>query len=89
MLTFQLKGGPLAAAGLIRTLRLIPYALSLGGTTSTVCYPPHVQPDAANGNDPAESGSATIRLSVGLEAADDLIADLAQALATLPTTETF
>ena len=83
MLAFDLRDGPPAAARLIRTLQLIPYALSLGGTASTVCYPPHVQTADGDGNDFAALGSATIRMSVGLEAADDLIADLAQALAVL------
>jgi len=87
VLTFTLRGGPSAAAALIRTLRMIPYALSLGGTASTVCYPPSNQGDNRDGNDPAAAGSATIRMSIGLETADDLIADLAQALAALPTTE--
>ena len=86
VLTFELRGGPPAAARLIRTLQLIPYALSLGGTTSTVCYPPRTQGNDMDGNAPAASGSATIRMSVGLEAADDLVADLAQALAALSTT---
>ncbi len=86
MLTFALQGGPLAAGMLIRGLRIIPYALSLGGTSTTVCYPPRATREGADGNDAAPSGSATIRMSIGLEAADDLISDLAQALAALPTT---
>ena len=38
----------------LRALRLIPYALSLGGTTTTVCYPPQSTPGEWG-------GSATIR----------------------------
>jgi methionine-gamma-lyase len=69
---------------LIRGLKLIPYALSLGGTTTTVCFPPYATQEGADANDASAAGSATIRMSIGLEAADDLIADLAQALAALP-----
>ena len=76
VLTLTLRGGPSAAATFLRALRLIPYALSLGGTTTTACYPPQSAPGGM-------SGSATIRMSVGLEAAEDLIADLGQALAAL------
>jgi cystathionine beta-lyase/cystathionine gamma-synthase len=85
ILTFSLRGGPRAASRLIRRLQLIPYALSLGGTTTTVCYPPQTEaPETAGCHGPL-SGSATIRMSVGLEDADDLIADLGQALAALPS----
>ena len=69
---------------MIRGLAMIPFALSLGGTSTTVCYPPRassVWTDGGCADGP--SGSPTLRLSVGLEGADDLIADLTQALAGL------
>lgn len=43
ILTCSLRGGPQAAEAMIRALRLIAYALSFGGTTTTVCYPPPVR----------------------------------------------
>jgi methionine-gamma-lyase len=84
MLAFDLHGGAPAAAAMIRGLAMIPFALSLGGTSTTVCYPPRassVWTDGGCADGP--SGSPTLRLSVGLEGADDLIADLTQALAGL------
>ena len=97
MLAFDVGAGPAAAELAIRSLGSIPYALSLGGTVTTVCYPPRAMPGAGaaaqlngssngamNGNGLATAStrrrSATLRLSIGLESADDLIADLGQAL---------
>ena len=85
MLAFDLHGGAPATAAMIRGLAMIPFALSLGGTSTTVCYPPRASSVWTDGECGDElSGSPTLRLSVGLEGADDLIADLAQALAGLP-----
>ena len=81
VLAFDLRGGPAAADAFIRNLRLIPYAMSLGGATTTVSYPPRWRTAGA----PVEpAGCATVRMSVGLEAARDLIADLRRALDGLP-----
>ncbi|CAA9561570.1 MAG: O-acetylhomoserine sulfhydrylase / O-succinylhomoserine sulfhydrylase [uncultured Thermomicrobiales bacterium] len=83
MLAFDVAGGREAADRLLREVRLIPFAPSLGGVTTTAAYPPR-----DDDGSPAGDGS-TIRLSIGLEAAADLIADLgrglaAVSLATLP-----
>ncbi len=75
MLAFDLAGGQSAADAFVRALRLIPYAPSLGGTGTTVSYPPRRDPLG----EVATAG--TVRVSVGLEAPADLIADLTQALA--------
>lgn len=84
MLCFDVQGGPDAAAEVIQGLRLIPYAPSLGGASTTICYPPRTLPVGSRPCD-AElgraSGSASLRLSIGLEAAEDLVRDLAHALA--------
>jgi len=80
MILIQLKGGVAATEAAIRRLELIQFAPSLGGTVSTVCYPPVgrmgvYDPQLSNGQ---------LRLSVGLEAVDDIIRDLDHALAGLP-----
>lgn len=75
MLAFDVAGGREAADRLLREVRLIPFAPSLGGTSTTAAYPPH------DWGGPSGSDGATIRLSIGLEAARDLIADLDQGLA--------
>lgn len=74
MLAFDVPGGKEIGDTVLRRLRLIPYAPSLGGTSTTASYPPG---DIADG---ISRSGATIRLSIGLEAASDIIADLDQAL---------
>jgi cystathionine gamma-synthase len=70
------------AAKLLESVKVIKYAESLGGVESLITYPmlqTHADlPESeriARGID-----GCLLRLSVGLEASDDLIADLAQAL---------
>lgn len=75
VLVFDLHGDRAAATRLMRDLRLIPYAGTLGGVETTICYPPVRDSVGVR----ADVGS--LRLSVGLEAPEDLIADLAGALA--------
>src|SRR5215472_12179859 len=90
MVTFSLKGGRPEAAAFLETIDLIAFAASLADVTTTVSYPvatshrglaPEVL--AAMGID-----DGTLRLSVGIEDADDIIADLARALGACPVLET-
>ncbi len=75
MLSFEVKGGRDAALATIARLRVITRATSLGGTESLIEHRATVEPP--------DSGTppSLLRLSVGLEHADDLIADLRDALA--------
>ena len=81
MVTIEIKGGHEAARGFIQALRLFTSAVSLGGVESLVEIPHDMTHQAMQGTAMAIS-PATIRLSIGLEHADDLVADLEQALAT-------
>jgi cystathionine gamma-synthase len=83
MVAFEMKGGGPAAERFIDSLKLWYLATSLGGVESTVSYPllsSHfgTSRERLRLMDVSE---ATVRLSVGIEDADDLIADLRQALA--------
>ena len=80
MVTIEIKGGHEAARGFIQALRLFTSAVSLGGVESLVEIPHDMTHQAMQGTAMAIS-PATIRLSIGLEHADDLVADLEQALA--------
>ena len=80
MILIQLAGGVAATERAIRRLELIQFAPSLGGTVTTVCYPPVGRMGVY---DPQLS-AGQLRLSVGLEAADDIIRDLERAFADLP-----
>jgi methionine-gamma-lyase len=83
MLAFDLKGGLPAARRFCDRVRLFLLAASLGGVESLVILPVY----SSHYNMSAEElrranvSPGTVRVSVGLEEADDLIADLKQALA--------
>jgi len=82
MLSFELKAGPAEAIAVMNALKLWIRAESLGGVESLVTHPA----TATHADVPVETrhklgiSDGLIRLSVGLEAAQDLIADLRQAL---------
>ncbi len=88
MLAFQLKGGLGAAITLSEKIKLFSYATSLGHAHSLLFYyPTDLYVDAATYLNDAQkrsirewTGEGLVRASIGLENADDLIADLDQAL---------
>lgn len=74
MLSFQVRGGSEAAVTMTNRLKVFTRATSLGGTESLIEHRHSVEgPDT-------RSPVNLLRVSVGLEHADDLIEDLAQAL---------
>ncbi|MEO5963543.1 MAG: PLP-dependent transferase [Thermomonas sp.] len=75
MLSIQLHGGRKAALVMAGKLRIFTNATSLGGCESLIEHRASVE-----GPNPS-SPQNLLRISVGLEDADDLIEDLAQALA--------
>ena len=82
VLAFDLAGGYDAAAALLRPLELLTVAVSLGSTDSLIQHPAgltHRVVDAA-AREASGVGQGMLRLSVGLEAADDLWADLERGL---------
>ena len=88
MLTFRLKRGLGAAVTLAEKIRLFTYATSLGHARSLIFYyPTDLYVDAAPYLSAPQKarirqwmGDGIVRVSVGLEDPDDLIADLDQAL---------
>jgi cystathionine beta-lyase/cystathionine gamma-synthase len=83
MLAIDLAGGEPAARNLCASTRLFSLGESLGGVESLIGYPWSMSHAAFAPEDKRRKGitEATVRLSVGIEDADDLCADLAQALA--------
>jgi cystathionine beta-lyase/cystathionine gamma-synthase len=83
MVTVELAGGESAARKLCELTKIFTLAESLGGVESLIGYPWLMSHGAFEPQVKLEKGitQATVRLSVGLEDADDLIADLDQALA--------
>jgi cystathionine gamma-synthase len=76
IVSFQVRGGQPAATGVAARVRLFTRATSLGSTESLIQHQASA-PTHGPGTTLAED---LLRLSVGLEHPDDLIADLAQAL---------
>jgi cystathionine beta-lyase/cystathionine gamma-synthase len=82
MLSFEVEGGVAAAREVARATRLFTLAESLGGVESLIELPALMTHASLPAERRAEIGidDGLIRLSVGIEEADDLIADLDQAL---------
>jgi cystathionine beta-lyase/cystathionine gamma-synthase len=83
--TVNARGGRQAGVDLCDRLQLIQIATSLGGTHSKVSHvssTTHRQFDDA-ALAAAGIGAGAVRISVGLEDPEDLVADLVQALDTL------
>jgi cystathionine gamma-lyase len=82
MLSFEVQGGVEAAREVARRTRLFTLAESLGGVESLIELPALMTHASLPAERRAEVGidDGLIRLSVGIEEAEDLIADLEQAL---------
>lgn len=82
MLSFTLTGGVEAVRRFANALRLFTLAESLGGIESLVAHPATMTHAAMypQARRTAGIGDDLLRLSIGLEAVDDLLADLDQAL---------
>jgi cystathionine gamma-lyase len=83
MVSIRLKGGGAAAKRFLPRTKLFSLAESLGGVESLVCYPATMTHASIPADIRIARGvdDALIRLSVGIEDADDLQEDLRQALA--------
>lgn len=82
MVSFEVKGGKAAGMKLVNSLNLITVAVSLGDAETLIEHPASMTHSTYTEEELAESGIAAglIRLSAGLENAEDIIADLKQAL---------
>ncbi len=83
LVTFRLPGGREQASRFVDRLKIFLFAESLGGVESLVCHPVTMSHATMSPEECLKIGitEGTLRLSVGIEDADDLIADLEQALA--------
>ena len=83
--SFDVEGGESEAFHLLNALRIFKLAVSLGGTESLVCHPATTVHSGVPSETRVRIGitDSTIRMSIGIEHPDDLVADLAQALAAI------
>ena len=82
MVSYDLYGGGAAASKFVRTLDMIKFAPSLGEARTTISHPAKTSHRSLSEDERAQSGisDGLIRMSCGLESAEDIISDLEQAL---------
>jgi cystathionine beta-lyase/cystathionine gamma-synthase len=82
MLALELKGGGAAAVKFVKKLQIFTYAASLGGVDSLVIEPRYSSHEHMTPEEREKIGipDGFLRMSVGIENAEDLIADIEQAL---------
>lgn len=82
MISFDVKGGEASAFKVLNSMKLVKLAVSLGSNESLAQHPYHMThadvPDSEK--ESLNLTDAMIRLSVGMEHPDDLIADLNHSL---------
>jgi cystathionine gamma-synthase len=83
MISFEINGGEQAVRAFVDQLQYFSLAESLGGVESLVCHPPSMThaPVSAKALKEAGISQSLIRLSVGLEAVEDLVDDVLRGLA--------
>jgi cystathionine gamma-synthase len=81
MISFRLRGGEAATAAFLAKLQLVTLASSLGGFATLICKPATMTHRGMPPEAQAEAGihPDLLRLSIGLEDAADIIADLGRA----------
>jgi cystathionine gamma-synthase len=80
MISFTMRGGEEAALKVCELVQLFTLGESLGGVESLIEHPGRMTHASVAGS-PLEVPAELVRLSVGIEDVDDLIADLSAALA--------
>jgi cystathionine beta-lyase/cystathionine gamma-synthase len=82
MMAFDLEGGRAAVQRMMSRFELVAFAASLGGVETTISYPTITSHRGLTAEERAELGvgPGTVRVSVGIEAVEDVVADFEQAL---------
>lgn len=83
MVVFEIKGGAVAGAAFINSLKLFSHVANVGDAKSLAIHPATTTHSQLTVEQQAESGitPGLVRLSVGIEHIDDILADLDQAIA--------
>ena len=80
--TFGLKGGYDAGVRLVSSVKMFSHLANLGDTRSLIIHPASTTHSQLSADELVQAGAGpdVVRVSVGIEHIDDIIADLAQAL---------
>lgn len=83
ILSFGIKGGEAAGAKFIDALELVTRLVNIGDAKSLACHPASTTHRQLNAEELEKSGvkQEMVRLSIGIEHIDDILADVEQALA--------
>ena len=83
ILSFGIQGGQQAGARFIDALKLVVRLVNIGDAKSLACHPASTTHRQLNDEELEKAGVPRdmVRLSIGIEHCDDIIADLQQALA--------
>ena len=83
ILSFGIKGGEANVAKFIDALQLIKRLVNIGDAKSLACHPASTTHRQLNDEELLAAGTSRemVRISVGIEHSDDIIADIEQALA--------
>ena len=83
--SFEIKGGEAEAFRFLNALKIVKLAVSLGGTETLASHPAAMTHIDVPPDERARLGikDSMIRVSIGVEDPDDLIADIAQALSSI------
>ncbi len=83
MMAIDLEGGRAAVQSMMSRFQLVAFAASLGGVETTISYPEITSHRGLTPEERAQLGvgPGTVRVSVGIEDSEDIVADFAQALA--------
>ena len=82
MIGFGIKGGSKAGKKFIESLRMVSHLANIGDTMTLAIHPATTTHSQLSEEEKAACGATPdfIRLSIGIEHVDDIIADIAQAL---------
>ena len=82
MIAFELEGGIAAGRAMMNALTMIGRAVSLGDAETLIQHPASMTHSTYSPEERAEHGisDGLIRLSIGLEGVEDILADLSSAL---------
>ena len=85
LISFEVKGGVEAGAKLLNAVKIMTLAVSLGGVETLIQHPPSMTHAAMSREHRIAAGitDGLVRVSIGCEDADDLIADFEQAFASV------
>jgi O-acetylhomoserine (thiol)-lyase len=80
--TFGLKGGYDAGVGMVSGVKIFSHLANIGDTRSLIIHPASTTHSQLTPEQRAQAGAGddVVRLSIGLESVDDIIADLDQAM---------